>query len=211
MGTREAIDIGTAAGDLGIDDIRRMHEVLMREDRATGRHAGTFRTEQNWIGGRNDSPRDAAYIPPPPERVEPLMRDLVAFVNRDDVPAVAQAAIVHAQFETIHPFADGNGRVGRCLIHLVLRRRGLAPHYVPPVSVVLAANYSEYELGPTTFRNKHVEEWCATFARAVTIACHGAIELAERIEQLKARWREQAGSPRAHSAAAKLIDLLPVQ
>jgi len=74
----------------------------------------------------------------------------------------------------------------------------------------LAANYSEYERGLTTFREERVEQWCGVFARAVTIACQGAAALASRIEDLKARWREQAGSPRADSAAAKLIDLLPV-
>ena len=70
----------------------------------------------------------------------PLLTDLCDFINRDDVSAVAQAAIAHAQFETIHPFGDGNGRVGRCLIQVIFRRRGLSPKYIPPVSVVLGAN-----------------------------------------------------------------------
>ena len=205
----EAIRFAAERRDLTVTEIRTIHRRLVEgtRDAAIG---GAIRDRPNWIGGR-DNPWGARFIPVPEDQVPGLLEDLCRFSARDDLSAIAQAAIIHAQFETIHPFADGNGRVGRCLIHLVLRRRGLAPHYVPPVSVVLAANYSEYERGLTTFRNKHVEEWCATFARAVTIACRGAVELAERIEQLKARWREQAGSPRAHSAAAKLIDLLPVQ
>src|SRR5439155_1398021 len=81
------------------------------------------------------NPGRADFVPPPPESVPALMDDLCAFVNRADLPAVVQAAVAHAQFETIHPFADGNGRVGRALIHVVLRRRGLAPRYVPPVSL----------------------------------------------------------------------------
>jgi Fic family protein len=100
---------------------------------------GQFRREQNWIGGRLNSPLDARYVPPPEGEVERLIADLVAFVNRGDVPSIAQAAIAHAQFEAIHPFLDGNGRVGRCLIHVILRRRGVAPRFVPPVSIVLSA------------------------------------------------------------------------
>lgn len=93
-------------------------------------------------------------MPPPPERVKELMEDLVAFMNRGDLPPVVQAAIAHAQFEIIHPFADGNGRVGRALIHVVLRRRGLAPRYVPPVSLVLAADARAYVAGLTAFREE---------------------------------------------------------
>lgn len=204
----EAIRYASRQRELTVAEIRTIHRRLFEgtRDAAIG---GVIRDRQNWIGGRDD-PWGARFIPVPEEQVPRLLEDLCRFAARDDLSAVAQAAIVHAQFETIHPFADGNGRVGRCLIHLVLRRRGLAPHYVPPVSVVLAANYAEYERGLTAFRGRRVEEWCTTFARAVTIAGRGAAELASRIEQLKGRWREQAGSPRADSAAAKLIDLLPV-
>lgn len=81
---------------------------------------------------------------------------------------------------------------------------------MPPISLVLAANDAEYERGLTAYRDQRPEEWCGIFARAVTIACRGASELAGRIEALKASWRERAGSPRADSAAAKLIDILPV-
>jgi Fic family protein len=87
------------------------------------------------------------------------MDDLVAFMNRTDLPPVVQAAIAHAQFETIHPFADGNGRVGRALIHVVLRRRGLAPRYVPPVSLVLAADAKAYVAGLTAFRADRAADW----------------------------------------------------
>ena len=80
------------------------------------------------------------------------MDDLVDFINLDDIPAIAQAAIAHAQFETIHPFGDGNGRAGRCLIHVVLRRRKVTPIVVPPTSVVLATNARRYIAGLTDFR-----------------------------------------------------------
>ncbi|HUQ16955.1 MAG TPA: Fic family protein, partial [Candidatus Saccharimonadales bacterium] len=131
------------------------------------------------------------------------------FCNQDRLPAVAQAALAHAQFETIHPFADGNGRVGRALIHLVLRRRGLAPHYVPPISLVLAGSYDAYVAGLTAYRDGRDDAWCGIFARAVGIAAEGARSLALQIEGLKDRWTIQAGTPRAGSAAARLITLLP--
>src|SRR6202023_1686779 len=101
--------------------------------------AGKVRDRQNWIGGASSGPRDAEFIPPPPELVPELLDDLSRFMARDDLPPVAQAAVAHAQFETIHPFADGNGRVGRCLISVVFRRRGLGQRLIPPVSLVLAA------------------------------------------------------------------------
>ena len=101
-------------------------------------HGGRLREVQNWIGGSDYNPCSAAFVPAPPELVEHLMVDLVAFSNSDTLPAVAQAAVAHAQFETIHPFVDGNGRTGRALIHLILRRRGLAPRVLPPVSLILA-------------------------------------------------------------------------
>lgn len=204
----EVIRFASQQHDLTVTEIRAIHRRLFEgtRDEAIG---GVIRDRQNWIGGR-DNPWGARFVPVPEDQVPGLLEDLCRFAARDDLSAIAQAAIAHAQFETIHPFSDGNGRVGRCLIHLILRRRGLARYYVPPVSLVLAANYSEYERGLTTFREEHVEEWCGIFARAVTIACRGAAELASRIEDLKARWREQAGAPRADSAAAKLIDVLPV-
>jgi Fic family protein len=92
------------------------------------------------------------YVPPPPETVAELIEDLCAFANTDDLPAVAQAAITHAQFETIHPFVDGNGRTGRAIIHLVLRRRGLALRVLPPVSLVLATLTKDYVGGLTASR-----------------------------------------------------------
>lgn len=204
----EAIRFASQQRDLTVTEIRTIHRRLF-EDTRDAAIGGVIRDRQNWIGGRDD-PWGARFIPVPEDQVPGLLEDLCRFVARDDLSPIAQAAVAHAQFETIHPFSDGNGRVGRCLIHLVLRRRGLAARYVPPVSIVLAAKYSEYERGLTTFREERLEEWCGIFARAVTIACRGATELAARIEGLKDRWREQAGSPRADSSAAKLIDLLPV-
>lgn len=171
--------------------------------------AGKIREEQNWIGGAASSPRDAEFVPPPPELVPGLLEDLCEYLQRDDVPAIAQAAIAHAQFETIHPFADGNGRIGRCLIHVVLRRRGVASSFVPPISLVLATNSKAYVGGLAEFRAGRAAEWCAVFAQATREAARQARGFAGNIEALKAKWRLAVGAPRRDAAAAALIELLP--
>src|SRR5438874_7211021 len=115
-----------AAGDeISVGTLLEIHRRLLVGTRLESQ-AGRIRTEQNWIGGSDYNPCSAAFVPPPPELVPELLADLCSFCNEDSLPAVAQAAMAHAQFETIHPFVDGNGRTGRALIHMLLRRRGLA-------------------------------------------------------------------------------------
>jgi Fic family protein len=196
---RQAVDLGTVRRPLTAGDIMAIHGVLMRADRAAGRYAGTFRTQQNWMGGRGDSPRAAACVPPPPEHVEPLMADLVTFLNRDDLPTLAQAAIAHAQFETIHPFIDGNGRVGRCLIHVVLARRQLASRILVPASLVLAAYGDHYIQGLVDFREGRVDEWCGTFASAARLAIEAAARFEDELATMITRWRlESEARPDSH-------------
>ncbi len=211
LAMEEAVAIGERADRLRMDDLLAIHATLMHhaDPRA---QPGRVRTEQNWIGGRLASPRDARYIPPPEDHVPALLDDLIGFLDaRSDLPAVAQAAIAHAQFETIHPFIDGNGRVGRCLIHLVLRRRGVVTTFVPPVSTVLAARPQAYVDGLVRFRDGDVAGWCASFAEATIHAAESALGLAKRVGALQEAWHERAGRPRRDSAAARIIRLLPAQ
>lgn len=130
-----AIELGSRATTFTVSGITEIHRTLLRftEDAEI---AGVVRDKQNWIGGNDYNPVGATYVPPPPEHLGELLEDLCAFIARDDVAPVAQAAIVHAQFENIHPFADGNGRVGRALIYTVLSRRGEASSYIDRKSVV---------------------------------------------------------------------------
>ena len=125
-----------------------MHRRLLAGSRLA-EHGGQLRDVQNWIGGSDYNPCSAVFVPPPPERVKSLMHDLMAFCNEDSLPTVAQAALAHAQFETIHPFVDGNGRIGRALIQLVFRGRGLTRRVMPPVSLVLATWAKDYVGGLT--------------------------------------------------------------
>lgn len=205
-----AVEIGTAQRPLLVDDLVDIHRTLL-QGTSEERFAGVVRTAQNWIGGRGLSPIDADFIPPPEGDVPRLLTDLIDFVNRDDLPAVAQAAIAHAQFETIHPFGDGNGRAGRCLIHVVLRRRGQTPRLVPPLSVVLAASGRQYTAGLTDFRNARIDDWIGVFADAVTAATDATKGLSAKIDVLLAELVERAGSPRADSVARKIIRGLPEQ
>ena len=110
------------------------------------------RSTQNWIGGSRFHPLDAAHVPPPPEEVPGLLEDLVLYMAGAAHSPIVQAALVHAQFETIHPFPDGNGRVGRALIHTVLTRRGLTSEAILPVSLVLATLQDEYIAGLEAFQ-----------------------------------------------------------
>ena len=163
-------------------------------------YGGQFREKQNWIGGSAYNPCSAAFVPPPPEFVEGLIVDLVAFSNDDSLPAVAQAAIAHAQFETIHPFVDGNGRTGRALIHLILRRRGVAPRILPPVSLVLATWAQDYVDGLTATRyrgpatSKEASEginlWIGRFATACKRAVDDARHSSSSARAIESTWRE---------------------
>jgi Fic family protein len=207
------------SGDqISIDLLLEIHRRLLSGTRLE-RHGGSFREVQNWIGGSDYNPCAAAYVPPPPELVADLMDDLCAFCNTDDLPAVAQAAIAHAQFETIHPFVDGNGRTGRAIIHLVLRRRGLALRVLPPVSLVLATHARDYVNGLTGFRyvgspdsvkaTDAVNGWVASFAGACVRAVADAATFESRTASLEARWRELLAPIRANSATDLLLRRLP--
>ena len=158
-------------------------------------------------------------MPPPPEAVPGLVTDLCDFCNDDSLPAVAQAAIAHAQFETIHPFVDGNGRVGRALIHLVLRRRGVVSRVLPPVSLILATWAQEYvdALTGTRYRGaassrvarEGLNRWVGLFATATKRAVADADAFEERVQLLELTWRKRLGRVRADSAADLLLRRLP--
>ena len=192
-------------------EICAIHRRLM--ERAGNSHiAGRIRTGQNWIGGNDYNPCGADFVPPPPEYVDGLLRDVCAAINDDALSPLVTAALVHAQFETIHPFDDGNGRTGRALIHVVLRRRGMAPAYVPPISVALAARRDDYIAGLTRYREGDLAGWLEHFSVATGRAAQLATAYVRAVEDLMRVWRERlaAGSaPRADAAAWAVIEILP--
>lgn len=190
-----------------VADLLHLHRLLMEADPYEGGWAGRLRTMQNWVGGGDLSPHGALYVPPAPDRVPRLMADLVAFCNRTDLDPIAQAAVAHAQFETIHPFTDGNGRTGRALVHVVLRRRGLARRTVVPVSTVLLADVDGYFAGLDDYRSGRLEAWLTRFAAATTQAAATGLHLAGDLTAIRARWQD-AVHPRSGSAVARLLDAL---
>jgi Fic family protein len=192
-------------------DFLDVHRVLL-ERAPNSRIAGRFRTSQNWIGGNDYNPCGAAFVPPPPGELDWLLDDLCVFVNDVALPPLVQAAIAHAQFETIHPFEDGNGRTGRALVQVVLRRRGMTPAFVPPISVVLARDKDRYLNGLTLFREGRLADWIELFAAATAEAATLAAHYATRVGELQDVWRERLrkhSNPRADAAAWSLITVLP--
>lgn len=190
--------------NIGVPSILAAHRALMADDPHERAYAGRVRDVQNWIGGSDYSPRNALYVPPPPEIVQEYLDDLVAFANRSDVPVLAQAAVVHAQFESIHPFTDGNGRIGRALINTVFRRRGITHSVVVPLASALVARRDAYFDVLNAYREGRITPIIQGFSRAATIAARESRVTATRIAELPGGWEEQVGARRG-SAAERLL------
>lgn len=148
-----------------------------------------LRAEQNWVGGPGWSPLRADFVPPPESEVPRLVDDLARFVTSTEGNPVVRAAIAHAQFETIHPFIDGNGRTGRALIHTVLRRTDALRNVLIPISTVFAGDTAAYIAGLTAFRSSppQLDDWVISFAHAAELAAGNAVRLAEDVAALDAR------------------------
>jgi Fic family protein len=213
-----AIELATREQQISLPNLLEIHRVLMDRSPMPGL-GGVIREQQNWIGGSSYNSCSAVYIPPPHDHVEGLLHDLIDYTNGDEHSPLVQAAVAHAQFETIHPFADGNGRTGRALIHVILRRRGISPTFVPPISLVLATWSDDYISGLTSYRHLHPADnperstaahtWLRTFAGATLRACSDAQAYASRIDDLTDQWRSSLGTVRRGSALDLLIKVLP--
>jgi Fic family protein len=204
----QAIRVGAGSDAITAETIVDLHRTLLGVTQP--KIAGVIRDSQGWIGGRYHTPIGADFIPPPAAEVAHLLGDLAEFMNREGLPATLQAALTHAQFETIHPFADGNGRIGRCLIHVIFRRRGLASHHVPPVSLLMATDVDDYVKALTAYRDDDESEWTTYFAETTVAASAAAEDFGKRLGDLQAKWKAKAGA-RQGSTAEKVIEALPAQ
>ncbi|MFG1921758.1 Fic family protein [Cryptosporangium sp. NPDC048952] len=193
------------------DSLLAAHAALMADDPTERDYAGRWRDMQNWIGGSDHSPRNALFVPPPPDLVESYVDDLLRFANRDDLPTLAQAAISHAQFESIHPFTDGNGRIGRALINAILRRRRATTRVVVPLASALVARRERYFDHLGAYRDGDVEPIVRDFALASRIAAAESRTTVQRLMEISLEWSDVVGRVRAGSAAAKLLAILPAQ
>jgi Fic family protein len=181
-----------------------------------------LRTEQNWVGGAGWSPLRADFIPPPETEVAQLVENLAQFLTATHGNPIVRAAIAHAQFETIHPFTDGNGRTGRALIHTVLKRADAVRNTLIPISTVFAGNTDAYIGGLTQYRAipTQLDDWIIAFAQATELAAANAVRLSESISRVDTEERERLTAyrtshgktpsiPRANAVIWKILDLLP--
>lgn len=193
------------SGPIGSQSIREVHRVLME---LQSRHpAGAFRNEQVWIGSRSDSPVGAEYVPPHHSRVEGLIEDLSQFIQRRDVPTMAAVAIAHAQFETINPFTDGNGRTGRALVQSMFRQRGITRNVAVPVSAGLLTDVRRYHQALTEYRNGDVNPIVRIFAEAAFRAVDNSTQLVDDLREIRRGW-DSTLTARKNSNAWRLLDIL---
>jgi Fic family protein len=182
-----------------------MHTALMK-----GTHpdiAGEFRREQVWIGGSDFGPHQAMFVPPDCRRVNDALDDLIRFCDRDDIPPLSQAALAHAQFETIHPFVDGNGRVGRALVHAMLRRARVTRRMTVPVSAGLLTDTDAYFEALTAYRSGDLVPIVERFAHAAHRAVSNGNMLIAELVGVRARWENRILA-RRHAAVWRALDLL---
>jgi len=193
--------------DLSIETLHRWHRRLMAHGPLPAELVGSFRRAPGWIGG--SSPLDAAYVPPPPELVPDLVADLIGFCHRRDLDPVTQAALAHGQFETIHPYGDGNGRLGRILISWILRHWGVVLRTPPPVSLTIARDPGGYLSGLHLFRHGPRQRWITWFAETLAAATTIEGELALAVSRWRDHALESVRALRSDASARRLIDVLP--
>lgn len=194
-----------ASKNLDLAALLQMHKILMGIP--DPEHAGRLREEPVWIGGTGFGPHGAAYVGPKWQRVPELMDDLITFCQRTDLPALALAAIAHAQIETIHPFTDGNGRTGRALVQTLLHRLGVTNSVAVPVSAGLLKDTARYFKALESYRRGELEPIITVFADAAHEAIWNGRRLAAEIQQARMKWQALLNA-RSDSGAAQLLDHL---
>lgn len=206
VGNVEAMTAALALADqLDTDAILAMHQALVAAHHPE--IAGQWRSEQVWIGGNSISPHGAEYVAPHHDHVPALMLDVVAFARRTDLPLLIQAAIAHAQFETIHPFPDGNGRTGRALIHAMLRGHGLTRNVTVPVSAGLLVDTRAYFDSLTAYREGNPVSIVERLAHATFSAVTNGRELVHELRSIRSGWNDRIRARRGAGAWA-LAELL---
>lgn len=214
-----ALRIAAEGRTVTVDDVTDIHRVLMGDDPS----AGQLRTQQNWIGPGSiwSTPLNAAYVPPPADRVPELLDDLVAFINDSPGQPLVNMAVAHAQFEMVHPFADGNGRTGRAIMQLMMQASRISPSCTLPISSSLALQRDAYI---TALNDAHVEcepvehrrsqamrAWIALAADATADAAGYAGQLIDQVAAIRAEWSRisAAAGVTPASGAGRLLDHLP--
>lgn len=193
---------------LGVRVIRTMHEILLAGVRGRERRPGELRRSQNWIGAPGATPETAIFVPPPPDELGDLLADWERFANEENsLPPLLSAALLHYQFETLHPFLDGNGRLGRLLIIFYLIARNRLPSPLLYLSPYLEDRRDEYFACLQGVRERgDFDTWLRFFLRGVEAQANDAVTRAERLLDLRERYRAATASLR--SQAGGLVDLV---
>lgn len=200
------------AGEVSEDSILAMHQALMVQQRGfEPTLAGRYRSEQVWIGPGEAGPREADFVAPHHSRIPEAMSDLLRFVGREDLPVLVQVAVAHAQFETIHPFADGNGRTGRALAQSILRNKGLVKSTAVPISAGLLAEVTRYFAALGSFRAGDAAQIVREFARASRVAAVTGRDLVDDLEAQLELSREKLAGVRSDAAAWRVLPVLVSQ
>ena len=191
----ESVRVGEGDTEITLEDLCDIHRSLLRGTRLES-YGGVIRKTQNWVGGSSFMPFAATYVPPKPEHLEGLLCDLVDFMNRDDLPLVLQMALVHSQFECIHPFADGNGRTGRALMHVLMARRKDMGGGTPPISLSIATERQEYygllnamsHVETEDERLRVTDNWVRFISDCVIQSCEDMQAIRNSFDDLYSEW-----------------------
>lgn len=202
--------VESSKSGIELSSVLKAHAELMSGDLNETHYAGKLRSVQNWIGGSGRHPLGAAHVPPHPSRLAGAMADLLSFANTSGVDPIFQAAVVHAQFEAIHPFTDGNGRIGRALINAVLRARGVTKTLLLPVAAAMAADRGRYFGALAQYTEGDAGPIVEVVAESLQIAATQTASSAQNLAELPSRWREAAGVRRGSSADRLIGNLLSI-
>ena len=217
--TAQAQQMLSQRQDLRLLTLLEAHRTLMAAS-PTPHFGGVVRSDQNWVGGNDWHPLESEFVPPPPEMCRPLLEDLVVYLRGDDHPPLLQSAVAHVQFETIHPFDDGNGRAGRAVLYGVLKHRCAPDGMMPPVSLALSRKRDAYLDALAAFqtyvgdadhpgRSQALVRWLEVLADAVQRSSTAVIRYQKAIDTLQNHWRAAVGGRTRRSVAASVIDYLP--
>ena len=195
---------------ISVELIREMHKILLKGVRGTELLPGNFRPVQNWIGPKNTKFKDATFVPSPKEEVERLVRELIEYLNtNDEMPLLIKCAFMHYQFETIHPFCDGNGRIGRALITLYLCKKNKISK-----PLLYASDYFEkhrreyYEILLTTNKTGKFEDWIKFFLEAIKVQSEDALDRTIKIQKLREEYQRKTKNHKQASNLLNVIDTL---
>lgn len=207
-----AMEAALALADkLDEDAILAMQAELLSRQRGWEEHAGNYRDGLVWVGSTSVSPRGAQHIAPQAEQVPEAMADLVRFMHRDDLPVLVQAAVAHAQFETIHPFGDGNGRTGRAVVHAILKAKGVVTHTTAPVSAGLLIQTEEYFDALGAFRDGDARPIVERFTAASRFAASSGSGLVDDLAGQVDASRQSMKGLRRQASAWKVLPCLVAQ